>query len=103
MKFSDTIFKGDTVHINSRSKNKHRNCKGIIHLPPNNVYDTAVYIKSNNKQGPRRIFETFKYSTFQHTRMVLTEKNIYKCPAGGKSMDDVWLETALEINDLDRD
>jgi hypothetical protein len=35
--------------------------------------------------------------------MVLTEKNIYKCPAGGKSMDDVWLETALEINDLDRD
>jgi len=87
------IVQGDTVRVMFGGIDVG---PGIVHLPFSTIMPAIVFITImdglKEQGGPRKTFATFNNSDYFTTRMVLTEKNIYKCLHGAQSIEQLWLE-----------
>jgi hypothetical protein len=92
-KFPTQAVQGDTVLVRYGDINV---AEGIVHLPLSTILPAIVFIKVHEimkeDDGPRKTFATFNHGEFLSTRMVLTEKNIYKCLHGGPNIEKLWEE-----------
>lgn len=95
-KFDEQVSQGDTVEV---FMGDLYITTGIVHIPKSTIMPAIILIKisENTKEcyeiNQRKTFEIFNHGHYLMTKIVLTEKNIYKSLHGASSRDVLWEAT----------